>query len=88
MSPIDIFGALIKKNWRGLGKRILRAGDCEPYIYLDSKTCNGGTKEVHQIHFLKFQVKSPNSEDLVGNRAKTKLLNLENLAGNRAKTKL
>ncbi len=88
VSPIDVFGAPLKKNWRGLGKRMLGAGNCEPYIYLDSKASNGGTKKVRQIHFLKFQVKYPNSVDLAGNRAKTKLLNLANLAGNRAKTKL
>jgi hypothetical protein len=47
---------------------------------------------VRQTHFLKFQVESPNSEDLARNRAKTQVqeesLNLENLARNRAKTEL
>ncbi len=69
---------------------MIGAGNCEPWIYLDRKASNGGTKEVCQTHFLKFRVESPNSEDLAGNRAKTELqeeesLNLENLARNRAK---
>ncbi len=79
-----IICSVLKKDWRGLGERILRALDC--------KASNEGTKEVHQTYFLKFQVKSLNAEDLAGNKAKTELQeespNLKNLLGNRAKTEL
>jgi hypothetical protein len=79
-----IIHSVLKKNQRGLGERMLRALDC--------KVSNGGTKEVRQMHFLKFQVESPNAEDLAGNRAKTELQeespNLKNSTGNRANIEL
>jgi hypothetical protein len=64
VSLIDIFGAPLKKN-QGESRRI--GGE---------NASNRGTKEVCRCTFLKFHINSPNSEnsdDLVENRARTKL---------------